>query len=304
MKRQIALGLAAATVLSLGGGGAYAYAKTTPAAYVSVDINPSVELGVNSFGKVVSAEAYNEDGQKVLKGTNLVNFDAEKAVSTVISNAISEGYIKEDATTTAAVAVEITTATDKEKMATELDESLKEAANKTLEDNNVNAEAESENVALERRDEARQLGITPGKLNLIQKLQALDPTIKVEDYKTSSVKDIQKKIKELREKNKNDTSNDDSTTGTDTNNDTDINNIKSTDTSTSSDVTTQESNGIQTDNSNDEKGDNGGINNKKEDSYIENDKEKNNSVKQEKESDNSKLNSENKNSNKGKNKNN
>lgn len=78
MKRKIALGLAAATVLSLGGG-TYAYAKTTPAAYVSVDINPSVELGVNSFGKVISAQAYNEDGQKVLEGTNLVNFDVEKA---------------------------------------------------------------------------------------------------------------------------------------------------------------------------------------------------------------------------------
>lgn len=299
MKRKIALGLAAATVLSLGGGGAYAYAKTTPAAYVSVDINPSVELGVNSFGKVVSAQAYNEDGQKVLEGTNLVNFDAEKAVSTVITNAISDGYIKEDATTTAAVAVEITTSTDKEKMATELDESLKEAANKTLEDNNVNAEAESENVALARRDEARQLGITPGKLNLIQKLQALDPTINVEDYKTSSVKDIQKKIKELRKMNKNDTSNDESTT-TDTNNDKDINNTTSTDASTSGDVTTQESAGNQTDNSNDEKDENGSINKKKEDSGIEDDKEKNNSVKQEKQSDNGKLNSENKNSNKGK----
>ena len=302
MKRKIALGLAAATVLSLGGGGAYAYAKTTPAAYVSVDINPSVELGVNSFGKVVSAQAYNEDGQKVLEGTNLVNFDVEKAVSTVISNAISDGYIKEDATTTAAVAVEITTSTDKEKMATELDESLKEAANKTLEDNNVNAEAESENVALARRDEARQLGITPGKLNLIQKLQELDPTIKVEDYKTSSVKDIQKKVKELRKMNKNDTSNDESTT-TDTNNDTDINNTTSTDTSASSDATTQKSTGIQID-SNDEKDENRSINNKKEDSGIENDKEKNNSVKQEKQSDNGKLNSENKNNNKGKNKNN
>ncbi len=303
MKRKIALGLAAATVLSLGGGGAYAYAKTTPAAYVSVDINPSVELGVNSFGKVISAQAYNEDGQKVLEGTNLVNFDVEKAVSTVISNAISEGYIKEDATTTAAVAVEITTSTDKEKMATELDESLKEAANKTLEDNNVNAEAESENVALARRDEARQLGITPGKLNLIQKLQELDPTIKVEDYKTSSVKDIQKKVKELRKMNKNDTSDGDSNTGTDTNNDTDINNTTSTDTSISSDVTTQESTGIQTDNGNDEKGENASINSKKEDSSIGNDKEKNASVKQKNENDNGKLNSENKNSNKEKNKN-
>ena len=279
MKRKIALGLAAATVLSLGGG-AYAYAKTTPAAYVSVNINPSVELGVNSFGKVISAQAYNEDGQKVLEGTNLVNFDVEKAVSTVISNAISDGYIKEDVTTTAAVAVEITTSTDKEKMATELDKSLKEAADKTLENNNVNAEAESENVALARRDEARQLGITPGKLNLIQKLQALDPTITVEDYKSSSVKDIQKKAKELREMNKSEEINTNSSTNTDTNANTDIN----VETNTNSDAVTEEK-------ANHSSNANG--NTKKEDSTIVNDKEKDTTTKSEKQDNSSNSNSQN-----------
>ena len=192
MKRKIAVALSAGLIFTLAGGG-YAYAKT-PAAYVSVDINPSVEIAVNVFDKVVSVEAYNEDGKSILKGTNLVNAKVEDAVSTIISNAISEGYIKEDGSS----AIEITTATDKEKVADKLDETLKEAADETLSDNNKEAKVETENVALARRDEARKLGITPGKLNLIQKLQALDPSITVEDYKDSSVKDIQKKVKELR----------------------------------------------------------------------------------------------------------
>lgn len=197
MKRKMALALSGALLLSLGGGG-YAYAKTTPVAYVSLDINPSVELAVNTFDQVVSAEAYNEDGKKVLEGTNLVNTNVDKAVSTVISNAIADGYVKEDGTS----GIEITTSTDKESVADKLEDTLKEAASKTLDNNNVEATVETENVALERRDEARKLGITPGKLNLIQKLQALDPSIKVEDYKASSVKDIMKKTKELRKANK------------------------------------------------------------------------------------------------------
>ena len=201
MKKKIALALSVGVILSLAGGG-YAYAKT-PVAYVSMDINPSVELGVNAFDKVVSVEAYNEDGEKILEGTDLVNSDIDDAVSTVISNAISEGYINEDGSS----AIEITTSTDKENVATELDESLKEVADETLNENNVEAEVETENVALARRDEARKLGITPGKLNLIQKLQELDSTINVEDYKDSSVKDIQKKTKELRKNNKSDETN-------------------------------------------------------------------------------------------------
>ena len=198
MKKKIALALSIGVILSLAGGG-YAYAKT-PVAYVSMDINPSVELGVNAFEKVVSVEAYNEDGEKILEGTNLANADVDDAVSTVILNAISEGYIKEDGLSV----IEITTSTDKEKIATQLDESLKDVVYETLDNNNVEAEVEIQKVALARRSEARKLGITPGKLNIIQKLQELDPTINVEDYKGSSVKDIQKKTKELRKSNKSD----------------------------------------------------------------------------------------------------
>ena len=214
MKKRIALALSAAVILSLAGGG-YAYAKN-PVAYVSVDINPSVELGVNAFDKVVSVEAYNEDGQKVLEGTNLVNYDIDNAVSTVITNAISEGYITQDVTTTSAVVVEITTSTDKENVATELNESLKEVAELTLDNNDVDAEVETEKVALVRRDEARKLGITPGKLNLIQKLQQLDSSITIEEYKDSSVKDIQKKNKELRKNNKSQETTIENGTSTDT----------------------------------------------------------------------------------------
>ena len=51
-------------------------------------------------------------------------------------------------------------------------------------------EIEKDNVALERRDEARELGITPGKLNPIQKLQAVNPEATIEEFKDSSVKEI------------------------------------------------------------------------------------------------------------------
>ena len=196
MKRKIALALGACIILG-SGGGVYAYAKT-PVAYVSMDINPSVELGVNAFDKVVSVEAYNDDGTKILGDTDLKNYNISNAISTLVSHAISEGYIKEDGSSV----IEITTSTDKDKIAIKLEQSLKDVTDETLDDNDIEADVETENVALARRDEARKLGITPGKLNLIQRLQELDPTIAVEDYKDSSVKEIQKKTIELRKANK------------------------------------------------------------------------------------------------------
>lgn len=71
MKKKIALALSAGMIFSLARG-TYAYAKT-PVAYVSMDINPSVELAVNAFDTAIVVEVYNEDGKNVLEGTNLVN---------------------------------------------------------------------------------------------------------------------------------------------------------------------------------------------------------------------------------------
>ncbi|WP_297424226.1 hypothetical protein [Clostridium sp.] len=302
MKRKIAIALAVVAVSSLGGG-VYAHAKTTPVAYVSMDINPSIELGVNTFNEVVSAEAYNEDGKKVLEGTNLVNIKVKDAVDVVISNAVSDGYLKDDdtiskdaadPTATTPAAVEITTATDKDGLADKLNESLKEAADKALEDNNIEATVETDNVALARRDEARQLGITPGKLNLIQKLQALDTSINVEDYKDSSVKDIQKKFNELKKENEND----------DTAN-TDTNTSSNTDTNINADVIAKEStNNSSNDNGTVKKEEHSNSNSKKEDNVNESDKEKDTAGKSEKQNNNSNSNSQNKGNSAEKNKNN
>lgn len=39
----------------------------TPVSYVSIDVNPSVELALNRFDRVVSAKAYNTEGEEILK---------------------------------------------------------------------------------------------------------------------------------------------------------------------------------------------------------------------------------------------
>lgn len=177
--------------LSIGG---YAYYKT-PVAYLSIDINPSVELGINAFNVVVSAESYNDDGTAILEGQNVINSNVENAVSTLVQSATDKGYIADDGSTIVSVTSE---SDDDDADDNAITDAAERGINKAMERKECSAVIYKAKVVLERREEARELGITPGKLNLIQKLQALDPEVSVEDYKDAPVKEIMKSIIEHR----------------------------------------------------------------------------------------------------------
>ena len=173
--------------------GAYA-AYRTPTAYLSLDINPSVELGVNFLGRVVSATAYNSDGETILQGHNVRGAAIREAVRRLVQSAAQNGFVAPDGSTVIAV----TSETDQPGTAARLQEAAALGAGEGVESQGDTASVQKENVALERRDEARRLGITPGKLNLIQKLQALDSSITVDEYKDAKVTEIMNKYVELK----------------------------------------------------------------------------------------------------------
>jgi len=199
--------IAAASFLIIligGSSAAYAYYQT-PVSYVSLDINPSVELGVNAFGKVVTVEGYNEDGKTILDGTNVTGSTVDDAIQCLILSANDKGYISKDGSTV----ISLTSETNNTDKATTLQTKSETGVNQALQEIQKQAIVHKDNVALERRDEAKQLGITPGKLNLINKLQVVDPTATIDDYKDASVKEIMNTIKlnENNDKSKSDNDN-------------------------------------------------------------------------------------------------
>lgn len=59
----------------------------TPTSVVSVDINPSLELEINRFGKVISVTGYNEDGTALAQELDMVvHMDYQQAMDTVLSS--------------------------------------------------------------------------------------------------------------------------------------------------------------------------------------------------------------------------
>jgi hypothetical protein len=62
-------------------------------AYVSMDINPSVELGVDKNDKVRELRAINEDGELIIEGLNYKGVDVETVAASILERAKGSHYL-------------------------------------------------------------------------------------------------------------------------------------------------------------------------------------------------------------------
>lgn len=200
-----------AVVLALFFAGAYAW--FTPVGYVSLDVNPSIEYSINVFDRVLSANAVNEDAKEVFEGMSFRNMQIEKAIEKATEKLIQKGYITSDEDSGIVIATfmknEKQTA-KAEKLAAKLQDKVKKFADKQ----DITTEVEAEAVGLTRVKEAKETWhVTPGKLNLVEKLVKANPSYNslsnVEDVENyigewlgKSVKEINKEIKRLRKEAK------------------------------------------------------------------------------------------------------
>ena len=87
-RARLVAALAACAVLIALGIGGVAWA-VTPYAYVTVDVNPSLELGINRLDRVTSTRAYNDDGARVLAAAD-VQGDTYEDAMTALETALQE----------------------------------------------------------------------------------------------------------------------------------------------------------------------------------------------------------------------
>ncbi|OPJ62117.1 anti-sigma factor domain-containing protein [Clostridium oryzae] len=78
------------------GGGTYGYCST--AQIVKVSINPSVELKVNYFGKIIKYAPLNNDGRILLKNLKLNNKTTDDALVALVKKAEKDNFINKDYT--------------------------------------------------------------------------------------------------------------------------------------------------------------------------------------------------------------
>jgi hypothetical protein len=203
-QKMVAMAVVVAAVVSTAGATAYAY--NDPYSYVSLDVNPSIAYTVNRFDKVLKADGINEDGKKVLSNIELKGKNINDAVRETLNEISNEGFFMDDGQG----GVVIATYSENEDKSGELQDAIQDGAQDQLNQDGVQADLEIMGVGRERVLEAQELEaqgleVTPGKLNLIEKLQAStdDPdSIVITDWIDRPVKDIMKQIKENKKEDK------------------------------------------------------------------------------------------------------
>lgn len=189
------------------GFGTYTYIKL-PVAYVSLDINPSIELSVNRFNNVVSTSALNKDGQILLNDINSNDKSVYGIVNEIIDSAIKEKYISNNKPTAIAVA----SISDDYELRNSLENDLKNSISNHFSKNSIDGTIYSYDEDFSKRDAAQKMDISVGKMNLIEELISFDESITVDEYKNKSVVNIDDKILEFKDNTKEpDKSSDDST---------------------------------------------------------------------------------------------
>ncbi|WP_235832663.1 anti-sigma factor domain-containing protein [Acetivibrio mesophilus] len=170
-----------------------AYSYNTPYCYVNVDINPSLEIVLNMYNRIIDVKALNPEGEKLIEDS-YKNSRLDEGVKKIIDSAVAQGFLTSDDEN----AVMLTVAGKNYEKVLKIKEEVGDTANKALTNDKVVSEVIVENVVLERREEAKELGVSPGKLVLIDKLKEVNPEATTDEYKDKPVKEIMKSIKDRK----------------------------------------------------------------------------------------------------------
>ncbi|TQI66837.1 anti-sigma factor domain-containing protein [Clostridium sp. KNHs216] len=194
-----ALASAAAAVVIVSGAGAWAYC--TPYSYVSLDVNPSIEYSVNRFNRVLSVGAVNGDGEEIIKKLDLKNKTIDEAIRDTVGEIGRTGYFSAEDPDEILIAASCENEQNSKKLADGLQSSAKQAVGNT----SAQVEVETVSVGYGQVQEARSLGTTPGKLNLVQKLQTSvnsPESVDIQEWLKKPVKDIRKAIETAEQESK------------------------------------------------------------------------------------------------------
>ena len=159
----------------------------TPAAYISVDVNPSVELTVNRFDRVISLKGLNDDGAALAEDLNVRFLEYTEALEQVLNSDTIADLLSQEET------VSITVAGDDEARTAEMLSQVSACAagrGNTL----------CHSTDLQTAQAAHDQGLSCGKYRMLLELQALDPAVTAEDIRGMTMKQLQAWLEALEDK--------------------------------------------------------------------------------------------------------
>jgi len=157
----------------------------TIVSYVTVDINPSVELGLDLEDNVVTVEALNKDAEIVLQGMELVGKPSSLAVESIVEAAISKGYLAPEKANN--VLINVSGKNPADEKIVEMAQELPQKADQALKKNRLEAQVDCIKTDLELRECARELGVSAGKYAVLLEAQEAGIDVSPQDIKTMGI---------------------------------------------------------------------------------------------------------------------
>lgn len=169
----------AALVLCLGGG---FYTVKTPVSYISIDVNPSIELSINRFDRVVDTAFYNEEGEALLTDVQVMGLRYTEAIDAIVESEALQPYLGKKASLSFTVA-----AGDSEKRAAILT-GIEECSG-ARKHHGQSYEADISSIP-----DAHESGLSFGKYAAYLALSQYDSTVTTEDCRGMSMGEIHQQI--------------------------------------------------------------------------------------------------------------
>lgn len=155
-----------------------------PVSVISIDINPSLELDVNRFDRIVAVKEYNKEGEDLAESLEIMFLNYTDALEQILENKSVQAYLSQDETMSIVVTGEDETKT------------------RTVYDNIEKCTAEQENTHCYHADsqqlaEAHEAGLSYGKYMAYLELLKLDPDIMPEEIQGMTMREIRDRIEAL-----------------------------------------------------------------------------------------------------------
>lgn len=156
----------------------------TPTTHISIDINPSLDLGINRFDRVISVNALNDDGKKLAETLDIKFTAYDEALRKILNNKSIEVLLSED---------EIMTVTVIETNTAQSANILSAAKACTSDYSNVHCHSASSEDA----SAARGLGLSYERYLAYLELYSLDPDITPEKIQSMTMREIRELAAQL-----------------------------------------------------------------------------------------------------------
>lgn len=144
------------------------YYVYSPAVYISIDVNPSIEVTLNRMNRVIAVQAYNEEASRILSLLKLQNSGYKDAIAQILSQEEAKGYLTEE--NYLLLTVETGNKAKKEKLLRDLNSYVTEY----LMSHRHSIQAEYIEADLSERLAAHSHGLSMGKYLTVMELLSLD----------------------------------------------------------------------------------------------------------------------------------